>query len=631
MSSAIVKKNLEQQIGVISQRLVLISDQAEGSQSPPKELLAETLEELSVTLEALQETQADLTQRNAELVATFQLVEAEQRRYRELFEFAPDGYLVTDQQGKILAANRAASAMLNLSQTHLVNKVMTVFVVEADRRAFRRDLLLLQELERLSERFVRLQPRENPAFEAAMTVTSIYSTAGEVTGWRWLIRDITERRQLEEARVRAQLGEIINQSLEQEILQRRQLETQLHQQTAALKQADRLKDEFLAIVSHELRSPLTAILGWAQLLNQQQLDPTMTARALAAIERNAVAQEELIANLLDVSQILRGGLVLTLGPVELGASIRDAVETMQPAAKAKQIEIQLTIQPVASFISGDAARIQQILLNLITNAIKFTPDEGKVWVSLERTATDVLVKVSDSGQGIKAEFLPHLFDSFWQADPSATRQEGGIGLGLAIVRRLVKLHRGRVEADSPGLNQGASFTVTLPLIAVQTSEEEAILFRAEGSIASLRPSLIADDGAESGVSFNARLAQVNILLVEDQVDARELLAFLLEQAGASVTAVSSAAEALAALGQSLPDLLVSDINLPETDGYALIQQVRAIEAAANLPAIALTALTSPAAQSRIFASGFQLYLPKPVNPAQLIAAIANQLHSGQNP
>ncbi len=631
MSSAIVKKNLEQQIGVISQRLVLISDQAEDSQSPPKELLAETLEELSVTLEALQETQADLTQRNAELVATFQLVEAEQRRYRELFEFAPDGYLVTDQQGKILAANRAVSAMLNLSQTHLVNKVMTVFVVEADRRAFRRDLLLLQELERLSERFVRLQPRENPAFEAAMTVTSIYSTAGEVTGWRWLIRDISERRQLEEARVRAQLGEIINQSLEQEILQRRQLEAQLHQQSSALKQADRLKDEFLAIVSHELRSPLTAILGWAQLLNQQQLDPTMTARALAAIERNAVAQEELIANLLDVSQILRGGLVLTLGPVELGASIRDAVETMQPAAKAKQIEIQLTIQPVASFISGDAARIQQILLNLMTNAIKFTPDEGKVWVSLERTATDVLVKVSDSGQGIKAEFLPHLFDSFWQADPSATRQEGGIGLGLAIVRRLVKLHRGRVEADSLGLNQGASFTVTLPLIAVQTSEEEAILFRAEGSIASLRPSLIADDSAEAGVSFNARLAQVNILLVEDQVDARELLAFLLEQAGASVTAVSSAAEALAALGQSLPDLLVSDINLPETDGYALIQQVRAIEAAANLPAIALTALTSPAAQSRIFASGFQLYLSKPVNPAQLIAAIANQLHSGQNP
>ena len=584
----------------------MLLERVQQPHAPDAGLLAESLEELNVTLEELQVAQEELCQLNEELLASRQLVEAERQRYQELFEFAPDGYLITDQHGKILNANRAAADLLNLSQAHLINKVITVFVTEVDRRAFRRELLELQKTEQLSERFVELQPRQNPPFEAALTVTSMRDAAGELLGWRWLIRDVTERRHLEEARVRAQLSELMNHNLEQEILRRQQIEDQLRQQTTKLKQADRLKDEFLAVVSHELRSPLTAILGWAELLNQQKLDAEMTSRALAAIERNAVTQAALIEDLLDISQIVSGNLHLTIGLVDLGAVVQDAVETLQPMAEMKQIEIQTMLAPQASLIPGDTARLQQILLNLLTNAIKFTPQAGKIWVWLETAppdaAPETIITVSDNGQGISPEFLPHLFEQFRQAEPSSTRRQGGLGLGLAIVKHLVELHGGIVQASSPGVNQGATFTVRLPLTALPTAE---IAFR----------SLLTA----------SNLDQVRVLLVENQADSRELLTVVLQRAGAQVIAVDSVAAALIALQQTIPDILVSDIGMPEADGYVLIQAMRAMQTTCHIPAIALTALTSAQDQVQILASGFQVHLPKPIIPTQLVAVIASQL------
>lgn len=597
---------LEGRIGTISQRISSLLNQVWDHPAPPTDLLTETLEELNVTLEELQVAQEELHQRNDLLATACQLLESEQQRYLELFEFAPDGYLVTDHQGKILAANRTAAALLNLPQKYLLHKVMAMFVAKTDRRAFRRDLLQLPQVDCVSERFMQLQPRDQPPFEAALTVTSIRTTSGQISGWRWLIRDITERRQLEEARIRAQLSEMTNQRLEQEILRRQQLEIQLRQQAAALEQANHLKDEFLAIVSHELRSPLTAILGWAQLLISQDLDRKTTARALAVIERNATAQCELLADLLDMAQIARGDLNLTMGLVDLSSVVRAAVETLQPEARAKQIQLHVMLGAQASFISGDAARLQQIMLNLISNAIKFTPCQGQVWVRLERTAAEMVITIRDTGQGIAPEFLPHLFERFRQAEPSGTRLHGGLGLGLAIVRQLVQLHGGYVQADSPGLNQGSTFTVTLPRMAVRPSEVGKTLFQPASAI---------------------RLDQVRVLLVEDQADVRELLTLALEQAGASVTAVGSVAEALNVLELAIPDVLISDIGMPEADGYQLMQAVRAMPQTALLPAIALTALTNPADQTQILASGFQVHLPKPVDPAQLVAVVASQVQA----
>jgi len=601
------REHLQQEITIINQRLTMLLEQVHQPHLLHAGSLAESLEELNVTLEELQVAQEELCQLNEELLISRQLLEAERQRYQELFEFAPDGYLVTDRHGKILDANRAAADLLNLSKAHLLNKVITVFITEVDRRAFRRELLELQKTEQLSERFVELQPRQNPPFEAAMTVASIRDAAGELLGWRWLIRDVTERRQLEETRVRAQLSELMNQTLEQEILRRQRLEDQLRQQATALQQADRLKDEFLSVVSHELRSPLTAILGWADLLNQQKLDSDMTARALSAIQRNATIQAALIEDLLDISQIVSGNLQLTISLVDLGAVVRGAVETVQPMADAKQIEIQTAIATQASLIPGDTVRLQQILLNLLTNAVKFTPEHGTVWVRLETATTDAtpetIITVRDNGQGISPDFLPHLFEQFRQAESSSTRRQGGLGLGLAIVRHLVELHGGILQASSPGLNQGSTFTVRLPLTPLLTSELEEV----------------------NPVAAAASLHQVRVLLVENQPDSRELLTVVLEQAGASVTAVDSVAAALTALQQQIPDILVSDLGMPEADGYLLIQAVRAMKAMVHLPAIALTARTSAQDQAQILASGFQVHLAKPIPPAQLIAVIASQL------
>ncbi|WP_138499588.1 PAS domain-containing protein [Nostoc sp. PA-18-2419] len=393
---------------------------------------------------------------------------------------------------------------------------------------------------------------------------------------------------------------------------RKQLEEALRQQAEELKQANRNKDEFLAILSHELRSPLNPILGWSSLLRSRKFDEDTTNKALEIIERNTQLQIQLIDELLDVSRIIRGKLTLTFAPVNLVAVIDAALETVRLIAQTKSIQIITQLDPNVGKISGDFYRLQQVVGNLLSNAVKFTPSNGTVEVSLSLTGDSTsdwaLIQVKDTGQGISPEFLPHVFESFRQADTSTTRKFGGLGLGLAIVRHLVELHGGSVIADSPGIGQGAIFTVRVP--AMKESEAAAKAAKTEGAEKKFDSSL-----------FNG----LQILIVDDDADTREFVGFLLEQKGALITTAASATEALATLAQSVPDLLISDLAMPEMDGYSLIGQIRAMskQQSREIPVIALTAYVGESDRQQILAAGFKKHVAKPVQPIELLTSIAD--------
>ncbi len=369
---------------------------------------------------------------------------------------------------------------------------------------------------------------------------------------------------------------------------------------AEAERANRIKDEFLAVLSHELRSPLNPILGWTKLLQLRKFDAAKTAEALAIIERNAKLQTQLIDDLLDVSKILRGKLVLEMATVDLAFVIESAIDTVRAAAVAKSIRLH-SVLPQIGRISGDSTRLQQIVWNLLSNAIKFTPKQGQVDILLERVGSQVQIQVRDTGKGIKPDFLPHLFESFHQEDVSTTRQYGGLGLGLAIVRSLVEAHEGTIAADSPGEGQGATFTVCFPLIEIEPE---------------VPPS-------EPRLGQDLDLTGVRVLTVDDEPDARELLATMLALYGADVLTVTSAAEVLTALTSFRPDVLVSDIGMPGVDGYSLIQQIRALppEQGGQIPAIALTAYAREEDHQQAIANGFQQQVTKPLDPERLVEVL----------
>ncbi|AVH70584.1 PAS domain S-box protein [Nostoc sp. 'Lobaria pulmonaria (5183) cyanobiont'] len=372
--------------------------------------------------------------------------------------------------------------------------------------------------------------------------------------------------------------------------------------------ANRIKDEFLAVLSHELRTPLNPILGWAKLLRTRKFNEATRIQALETIERNAKLQTQLIGDLLDVSRILQGKVRLNLHAVDLKIAIASALETVRLAAEAKSIQIQTVLNNDIGKVLGDGDRLQQVMWNLLSNAVKFTPTEGLVEVRLEQVGLDAQIQVIDTGKGINPEFLPYVFDYFRQADAKTTRVFGGLGLGLAIVRHLVELHGGTVQAESLGEGQGATFTVKLPLL--KNSELRVSSGKAP------QPEVSNDD---------TLLAGVQILLVDDQADVREFFSFALEQYGATVTAVESADEALQTLVQSKPDILLSDIGMPLMDGYMLLGEVRKLppEQGGQIPAIALTAYAGELNYNQAMAAGFQKHLPKPVDPVDLAAAIVS--------
>ncbi|MBD2024379.1 response regulator [Leptolyngbya sp. FACHB-711] len=366
--------------------------------------------------------------------------------------------------------------------------------------------------------------------------------------------------------------------------------------------ANRIKDEFLAVLSHELRSPLNPILGWAKLLQNGKLDAAKTQQALQTIERNAQLQSELIEDLLDVSRILQGKLNLNISPINLAPLIQAAMETVRLAAEAKLIKVEASLEPEVGLISGDSTRLQQVIWNLLSNAVKFTPKGGQISIRLEGSDSYAHITVSDTGQGIAPDFLPYVFEYFRQADATTTRKFGGLGLGLAIVRHLVELHGGTVAVESAGVGKGATFTARLPFMPVQA---------------------IPDHDSRSSEP-SSDLNGIQVLVVDDEADSREFVAFVLEQAGATVLTATTANEALTMLIQAKPTVLLSDIGMPDRDGYMLLQQVRALppEQGGQVRAIALTAYAGDFNQQQALQAGFQQHLSKPIEPERLIQVVA---------
>ena len=428
----------------------------------------------------------------------------------------------------------------------------------------------------------RIQHKDDAEAWVSGRGRGIYADDGTVVGMLGFVQDITTRK----------TAEVENERLY------RQAE-----------ESSRLKEEFLATISHELRTPLSAILGWARMLRLGQLSQELSAKALDTIERNARAQAQLVDDLLDVSRIMTGKLRMDVRPSDPNAFIDAAVDAVRPAAEAKGVRVQKVIDTGAISIPGDPVRLQQVVWNLLSNAIKFTPRGGRVQIRSERVNSHLEIVVSDTGQGISADFLPHVFDRFRQADQKTSRQHGGMGLGLAIVRHLVELHGGTVSATSEGEGKGATFTVMLPITP---------LYQLDSSGGRVHPAardlLPPDEGTE-------RLDGLNILVVDDEPDTRELLKQGLEYCGAAVRVAGSASEAVDALMVSVPDILISDVGMPGIDGYDLIRQIRDLprDRGGKVAAIALTAYTRTEDRLHALRAGYDMHVPKPVELAELVA------------
>ncbi|ACC84732.1 PAS domain-containing hybrid sensor histidine kinase/response regulator [Nostoc punctiforme] len=755
--------DFSRQIEILRSQVMKLLQSTASERYSQQELTTEAFAELQIALEEMKIA-------SEELQATRIAVEKERQRYQELFDFAPDGYLVTDTYGTILEANQATTILLNISQRFLIRKPLVSFIGQSDHQAFFNYLTQLQHLDRGGEWEVCLQPREKLCFDVALTVVTVCNDLGKPVALRWLMRDISKRKRLESereqlfereqaARIAAEAAQrrsnflaeasrvlassldyrntlttvaqlavptladwcivdvvennsaafnnpviaasdpqkealvrklrqrypisidadyglpkvlrtgkpelvanILEYSLQRKAwndeylnllqvksymvvpLQVRQhklgtivfastqlgryyttvdlaMAEQLAQRAASAienaqlywqaQEANRIKDEFLAIVSHELRTPLNSMLGWVQIIRHRKLDEAITSKALETIERNAKLQSKLIDDILDISRIVQGKIRLNLRKVDLVIVINTAIEAIYPTSEIKDIQVESNLDSSVGEIMGDAERLQQVVWNLLSNAVKFTPSGGRVEVCLKQVNSNAQISVSDTGKGISGEFLPYIFERFRQADSTTTRVDGGLGLGLAIVRHLVEIHSGTVYAVSEGEGLGATFTVLLPLIEPQSEQ------------------LIK----ESQVKVNNLLALdgLQILLVEDSADTRELIAFVLEQSGAKVTSVSSVGEALEALMRLRPKVLVSDIGMPDEDGYSLIRQVREQEAlrGEKILAVALTAYARDEERNLALEAGFEVHLSKPIEPDKLVKVVANLVKSSK--
>jgi signal transduction histidine kinase len=391
-----------------------------------------------------------------------------------------------------------------------------------------------------------------------------------------------------------------NEALRQHIAQR-------DQARAELEAANRTRDEFLATLSHELRTPLTAMLGWVHLLRGGQLDEATHSRGLEVLERNTRVQSMLIDDLLDLSRIVTGTLLIDSRVVDLSAVIASVVEVVRPACEAKGIALEVLVEPGCGPVRGDPTRLRQVVWNLLSNAVKFTPSGGHIEVRLARSDNAVELLVRDDGQGIKAELLPFVFDHFRQGDSTLARRHGGLGLGLALVRHLVEAHGGEVEAHSDGEGRGASLRVRLPVLAV-----------------------LPEPAVEPLAPLKDRLAGLKVLVIDAEPDACELLRLVLIQSGAEVITAASAGEALAVLESSRPDVLISDLGLPGTDGYSLIRQVRSRPAAGGgqVPAVALTGYARSEDRERAMSAGYQMHATKPIDPQELVAVVRSLAECG---
>jgi PAS domain S-box-containing protein len=512
-----------------------------------------------------------------------------------LIDHALDAVIVADREGRIITWNPRAEELFGWSRHEVMGQSLADTIVPASlREAHRRGIERYHATGEgpVLNRLIELQARRRDGTEIPVEIAITPVRLGRRVIFSAFLRDISERKRVEAERA-ALLG---------------------HEQTARAEAdaANRAKDEFLAVLSHELRTPLNAVYGWARMLRAGELRKAAEERALEAIERNANAQVQLIDDLLDVSRIVTGKLRLTVRPVDLRAVVEAALDTVRPAAEAKGIRIQSVLDSRAASMTGDPDRLQQVVWNLLMNAVKFTPRGGQIQAHLQRVDSHVEIVVSDTGQGIAPEILPFVFDRFRQGDSSSTRTHTGLGLGLALVKHLVELHGGTVVAHSAGEGQGATFIVKLPLSIAQIPD---------APIPRVHPT------ATSTVfrAPAARLDGLRVLVVDDDPDALELARSILSKAGAAVTTCRSAQEALELFQQERPEVLVSDIEMPEEDGYSLIRKVRALDVAqgGRTPAVALTAYGRMEDRVRTLASGYSMHVPKPVDPGELTAIIAS--------
>jgi len=439
--------------------------------------------------------------------------------------------------------------------------------------------------------------KDGSRFWANITITALRDESGRLRGFAKLTRDLSERKRVE--------------ALEADGAQRDEMLEAERSARMAAQRAARIKDEFLATLSHELRTPLNSILGWTHVLRIQGTPkPEDFQRGMEVIERNTRAQAQLIEDLLDLSRIMSGRIRLDVQQLAIVEVVQGAIETVEPTAQTKGVRLESILDPRGGTVSGDPGRLQQIFWNLLSNAIKFTPKGGKVQVLLQRIDSHIEFSVSDTGIGIPASFLPYVFDRFSQKDTSTTRSHGGLGLGLAISKQLVELHGGSLHAKSPGEGQGATFIVQLPLTILEAKAESANRVHPTHAAAE-EPSLLPS------------LAGVHALVVDDEADARDLIQRVLQEQGATVSVAASGAEAMRIMETSEPDILISDVGMPDMDGYQLMRRIRASEPKGRrLPALALTAFARAEDRKRALLAGYQSHVAKPVDMAELVIVIA---------
>jgi PAS domain S-box-containing protein len=566
---------------------------------------------ISLLNTALREARSQAQQNYERLRQSQDSLRQSEERYRLLVEGVNDyAIFMLDPNGNFASWNIGAEHILGYQETEIIGQPFErIFSPEAIERGQPQQALRKAVTEGFSRENRWHLRKDGNFFWAHCVITPLRDENGNLRGFSKIMQDITERKQAEEEKEQLLLREQAARAV-----------SEAAQSTAEA--ANRSKDEFLAIVSHELRTPMTAIIGWAGMLQTGALDEAKVTLALEIIERNANLQMQLIEDLLDISRIVRGELSLSIDLVDLVEVITAAIEVVQSLADAKDIQIETILDTSIEKISGDLDRLQQVVLNLLTNAIKFTPNGGRVKVQLSKVVGNrelgvgsgeefsqpsipnyVQIQVSDTGKGISADFLPHVFERFCQADSSHTRSNKGLGLGLAIALHVVELYGGTIQAQSQGIGQGATFTVKLPILEESRGE-------------SLSPSAPSSPNSLTGL---------RVLVVDDEADVRQWITAVLEECGAKVSTFSSTRQALEALEELNPDVLISDIGMPDEDGYALMRKIRKLEPelGGRIPAVALTGYARVEDYKEALAAGFQLHVAKPVRAAELIAVVAS--------
>ncbi|HXU89069.1 MAG TPA: ATP-binding protein [Methylomirabilota bacterium] len=499
-------------------------------------------------------------------------------RLAAIVNSSDDAIVSKTLEGIIVSWNPAAERMFGWAAGEVIGKSITI-IIPPDRLDEEENVLAQLRRGQTIDHYETMRIRKDGvAIPISLTVSPVRDPSGAIVGASKIARDISDRRRVEEERARL---------LTQERAARQEAE-----------RASRVKDEFLATLSHELRTPLTSIMGWVRMLRQRTLDGDAAERALEIVDRNAQSLKHLVEDILDISSITMGRFRLESVPVDLPSVVRAAVDAVRHAANAKNIRLDVFVDPRVRPVAGDAGRLQQVVWNLVSNAVKFTPDGGHVEVSLAPSGSYAEIRVRDDGQGIAADFAPRLFEPFSQQDASTTRHHGGLGMGLAIVRHLVEVHGGTVSAESAGPGQGATFIVRLPQVLGRLTRVE-----------------------KPEVDTLTLLGGLHVLAVEDEPDTRELIATVLRQAGADVAVAASVDEALGVLTTSAPDVVLCDIAMPGRDGYELLREARRRPALARTPFVALTAHVQETDRRRTLAEGFEVHLPKPVDPVELVEVV----------